>query len=143
MPSLHAKETGKNMKITRTHLKSNRRGEYTYKTRVTMGKANAVRQQSRRGGGTVFHLHLVTYVAAGCVHQSPHLMSILPYAHTSHTHSPRVARGAVMALPLKAEGVTNADAAPISTTRRNANSFIFLLWGICERDVLIISLVLE
>lgn len=42
-----------------------------------------------------------------------------------HTHSPRAARGAVMALPLNAEGVTNADAAPRSTTRRKANSFIF------------------
>lgn len=30
-----------------------------------------------------------------------------------------------MALPLNAEGVTNADAAPTSTTRRNANSFMF------------------
>lgn len=57
----------------------------------------------------------------------------LPLTHTisyTHTHSPRVARGAVMALPLNAEGVTNADAAPISTTRRNANSFIILLYGV-------------
>ena len=38
---------------------------------------------------------------------------------------PREARGAVMAEPVKAEGVTKAEATPTSTTRRNANSFIF------------------
>lgn len=46
--------------------------------------------------------------------------------HTLSKHSPRVARGAAKALPLKAEGLTNAEAAPMSTTRRNANSFILL-----------------
>lgn len=43
----------------------------------------------------------------------------------SVSHSPRVARGAAIAVPLNAEGATKPDTAPMSTTRRKANSFIF------------------
>lgn len=49
---------------------------------------------------------------------------LLQHVQLYPTHSPLVVRGAAIALPLNAEGVTKADAAPRSTTRRNAKSFI-------------------
>lgn len=45
------------------------------------------------------------------------------------SHSPRVARGAAIAVPLNAEGATKPDTAPMSTTRRKANSFILEGYG--------------
>ena len=40
-----------------------------------------------------------------------------------------MARGAAIAVPLNAEGATKPDTAPMSTTRRKANTFMLESYG--------------